>query len=184
MLEGFCCENACAVRDGSFISGMMISRDLLWDHPGPFGPILSRFFRTQSASRVAADCGAVQYTVQGDAEVLMGCFCHCESCRRAHAAPLYQVCYVPPAGPSFTAFHRLSPPFYRPFTVRSQFCRQPSPSPPGASMPRRTSSGTSAGSAAARSTTCCRRTSPPLLPLLLPASATAAHARHCRSLLD
>ncbi len=48
-------------------------------------------------------CGAVQYRVRGDARVLTACYCHCESCRRSHAAPLYQVCYVPTDDFSITA---------------------------------------------------------------------------------
>jgi phospholipase/carboxylesterase len=40
-------------------------------------------------------CGAVHYSVRGGACGVPACFCHCESCRRSHAAPLYQVCYVP-----------------------------------------------------------------------------------------
>ena len=43
------------------------------------------------------------FSVRTDAKVLMGCFCHCESCRRAHAAPLYQVCYVQADGFKLTA---------------------------------------------------------------------------------
>ena len=33
-------------------------------------------------------CGAVTFSVRTDAKVHLGCYCHCESCRRAHAAPL------------------------------------------------------------------------------------------------
>jgi len=36
----------------------------------------------------------VNFAVKADATVHFAAFCHCESCRRAHAAPLYQVCYV------------------------------------------------------------------------------------------
>lgn len=39
-------------------------------------------------------CGSVQYSVKADATVKRATFCHCESCRRAHSAPVYQVCYV------------------------------------------------------------------------------------------
>eukprot|EP00756_Hemistasia_phaeocysticola_P056872 Hpha_TRINITY_DN33517_c0_g1::TRINITY_DN33517_c0_g1_i1::g.171000::m.171000 len=47
-------------------------------------------------------CGAVEYRVAGDATVLRSVFCHCESCRRAHASPLYQVIYVMPGDFSIT----------------------------------------------------------------------------------
>ena len=40
-------------------------------------------------------CGAVRYKIRRKAEVVMSAYCHCESCRRAHAAPMYQVCYIP-----------------------------------------------------------------------------------------
>ena len=36
-------------------------------------------------------CGAVTFSVRADATVVRAAFCHCESCRRAHAAPLYQI---------------------------------------------------------------------------------------------
>eukprot|EP00966_Prymnesium_polylepis_P040482 939350-Prymnesium_polylepis.1 len=41
-------------------------------------------------------CGQIRFRVSATATVIRGAFCHCESCRRAHAAPLYQVCYVAP----------------------------------------------------------------------------------------
>lgn len=40
-------------------------------------------------------CGGVQFEVNGATEVHKACYCHCESCRRAHSAPLYHVVYVP-----------------------------------------------------------------------------------------
>ena len=51
----------------------------------------------------ACYCGTVQYRVRGGAQVLTACYCHCESCRRSHAAPLYQVCYVTRPDFSITA---------------------------------------------------------------------------------
>ena len=39
-------------------------------------------------------CGEVRFQVDVEADLGMRVFCHCESCRRAHAAPLYQVVYV------------------------------------------------------------------------------------------
>ena len=40
-------------------------------------------------------CGAVHYSVCKTAAPHTALYCHCESCRRAHASPLYQVVYVP-----------------------------------------------------------------------------------------
>ena len=40
-------------------------------------------------------CGEVAFTVATDVVPNAACFCHCESCRRAHSAPLYQVVYIP-----------------------------------------------------------------------------------------
>lgn len=40
-------------------------------------------------------CGGVKFKVAADVEPVQACYCHCESCRRAHAAPLYHVVYVP-----------------------------------------------------------------------------------------
>ena len=39
-------------------------------------------------------CGAVQYRIKADCTPFKATYCHCESCRRAHAAPLYHVVYV------------------------------------------------------------------------------------------
>ena len=43
-------------------------------------------------ARAAARC-----TVLQDVTPFKAAFCHCESCRRAHSAPLYQVVYIPHA---------------------------------------------------------------------------------------
>lgn len=40
-------------------------------------------------------CGDVRFTVAGDVVPNTALYCHCESCRRAHAAPLYQIVYIP-----------------------------------------------------------------------------------------
>jgi len=40
-------------------------------------------------------CGAVHYSISKKAAPHTALYCHCESCRRAHASPLYQVVYVP-----------------------------------------------------------------------------------------
>ena len=39
-------------------------------------------------------CGAVEFTVDLDREPIFTAYCHCDSCRRSHAAPLYQVACV------------------------------------------------------------------------------------------
>ena len=41
-------------------------------------------------------CGAIEFAVHipaGDAPIFTA-YCHCDSCRRAHAAPLYHIVYV------------------------------------------------------------------------------------------
>lgn len=40
-------------------------------------------------------CGEVTFEVDDDVDTDMRGMCHCESCRRAHSTPLYQVVYVP-----------------------------------------------------------------------------------------
>ena len=40
-------------------------------------------------------CGRIQFTIDADVQPNKPVYCHCESCRRAHASPLYQVCYIP-----------------------------------------------------------------------------------------
>lgn len=37
-------------------------------------------------------CGGVQFTVSTAAKPWFAAYCHCDSCRRAHAAPMFQVC--------------------------------------------------------------------------------------------
>jgi len=50
-------------------------------------------------------------------------FCHCDSCRRAHAAPLYQVVYLPESCFEITAGAHLLQPFARsPAHVVRSFC--------------------------------------------------------------
>ena len=39
-------------------------------------------------------CGAISFRVKRSAKVHASGFCSCESCRRAHSAPLYACCYV------------------------------------------------------------------------------------------
>merc|ERR1712146_708589 len=40
-------------------------------------------------------CGSVKYRIRQGTEPIITGYCHCESCRRAHSAPLYQVVYIP-----------------------------------------------------------------------------------------
>ncbi|KNC79632.1 hypothetical protein SARC_07983 [Sphaeroforma arctica JP610] len=42
-------------------------------------------------------CERIRFRIElkSDTEVVP-LYCHCESCRRAHAAPLYQIVYIPP----------------------------------------------------------------------------------------
>ncbi len=51
--------------------------------------------RVRVAERGSCYCGRVIFEVQSDCTPNLSVYCHCESCRRAHAAPLYQVIYVP-----------------------------------------------------------------------------------------
>lgn len=41
-------------------------------------------------------CGEVQFVIDIDVIPNKALYCHCESCRRAHAAPLYHVVYISP----------------------------------------------------------------------------------------
>lgn len=40
-------------------------------------------------------CGKVVFSVSTHPPPFKSLYCHCESCRRAHSAPLYHICYVP-----------------------------------------------------------------------------------------
>jgi hypothetical protein len=42
-------------------------------------------------------CQAVHFSVDHDVEPYKAAYCHCESCRRAHSSPLYQIVYIPRA---------------------------------------------------------------------------------------
>ncbi len=43
-------------------------------------------------------CGEIAFEVNADPAItpFRSLYCHCESCRRAHSAPLYQVIYIDP----------------------------------------------------------------------------------------
>ncbi|RYY86902.1 GFA family protein [archaeon] len=40
-------------------------------------------------------CGGVHFEVDSSIKPVKALYCHCESCRRAHSAPLYQIVYTP-----------------------------------------------------------------------------------------
>jgi hypothetical protein len=40
-------------------------------------------------------CGQFEFLIPKDVTPYRSVFCHCDSCRRAHASPLYQVIYIP-----------------------------------------------------------------------------------------
>jgi hypothetical protein len=47
-------------------------------------------------------CGAVRFAIGEACSVHASLYCHCESCRRAHSAPVYHVVYIRPEDFSFT----------------------------------------------------------------------------------
>ena len=51
----------------------------------------------------ACYCGAVTYRVEQHSIPFASLYCHCESCRRAHAAPVYHVVYVKEEDFTFTS---------------------------------------------------------------------------------
>ncbi len=57
-------------------------------------------------------CGAVRFTVDVVAPVFTA-YCHCDDCRRSHAAPLYEVAAVPMSAMHFTAGEELVVDFRR-----------------------------------------------------------------------
>eukprot|EP00041_Stephanoeca_diplocostata_P015135 m.286891 g.286891 ORF g.286891 m.286891 type:complete len:537 (+) comp19939_c0_seq2:1601-3211(+) len=70
-------------------------------------------------------CGGIQYRVRVIPEPkTLAVYCHCDSCRRAHAAPCYQVVYIPQENFTMTAGQHLLQPCQRPgqHIIRS-FCR-------------------------------------------------------------
>ena len=48
-------------------------------------------------------CGGVQFTVSTAAKPWFAAYCHCDSCRRAHAAPMFQVAWIAADSFKFTA---------------------------------------------------------------------------------
>ena len=48
-------------------------------------------------------CGSVEFCIRSESIVHSSLYCHCESCRRAHSAPVYHVCYISPSDFEFTS---------------------------------------------------------------------------------
>jgi len=68
-------------------------------------------------------CGTVHYTVSKSTEPFTALYCHCESCRRAHSAPLYHVVYVPKNDFNITRGHASVNAFTKPdAAVTRAFC--------------------------------------------------------------
>lgn len=40
-------------------------------------------------------CNKIEFTVKRDTIPSISVYCHCDSCRRAHSAPMYHVIYIP-----------------------------------------------------------------------------------------
>lgn len=72
-------------------------------------------------------CGAVNYRVRIPAgeRPLFSAYCHCDSCRRAHAAPLYHIVAVVASAFEITEGAELIEEFHKPGArVTRAFCRR------------------------------------------------------------
>lgn len=58
-------------------------------------------------------CGGVEFEVSKSCNVHASLYCHCESCRRSHAAPVYHIVYVKPDDFSITKGENLVNKFSR-----------------------------------------------------------------------
>ena len=70
-------------------------------------------------------CGSITYEVdaRADEEPIFAAYCHCDSCRRAHAAPLYRVVCIDARRFEITAGAELLTEFRRPeVTITRAFC--------------------------------------------------------------
>ena len=69
-------------------------------------------------------CGNIEFVVDHDVVPNKATYCHCDSCRRAHAAPLYHVVYVPKEAFHITKGNDFLQPFVKEanIVIRS-FCR-------------------------------------------------------------
>mmetsp|Transcript_6483 Transcript_6483/g.12858 ORF Transcript_6483/g.12858 Transcript_6483/m.12858 type:complete len:221 (-) Transcript_6483:347-1009(-) len=56
---------------------------------------LSNTAEEKTTVRGSCFCGGVKFSVSTSPPPNKPTYCHCESCRRAHSAPLYQIVYVP-----------------------------------------------------------------------------------------
>ncbi len=72
-------------------------------------------------------CGEVTFavTIPDDDEPIFTAYCHCDSCRRAHAAPLYQVVGIEASQWALTSGAELIRSFRRPgSSIERCFCGQ------------------------------------------------------------
>ena len=68
-------------------------------------------------------CGDFQFSIPSNVHVNRSVYCHCESCRRAHSAPLYQVVYIDESDFEIIAGHDLVQEFCKSNCARF-FCKQ------------------------------------------------------------
>jgi hypothetical protein len=59
-------------------------------------------------------CGEFKFSIPRDVSVNRAVYCHCESCRRAHSAPLYQIAYIDESDFSVVAGQELVKEFCKP----------------------------------------------------------------------
>eukprot|EP01065_Artemidia_motanka_P009590 TRINITY_DN1491_c0_g2_i1.p1 TRINITY_DN1491_c0_g2~~TRINITY_DN1491_c0_g2_i1.p1 ORF type:complete len:161 (+),score=75.81 TRINITY_DN1491_c0_g2_i1:44-484(+) len=80
--------------------------------------------RDRGGWRGSCYCGAVRFVVGDEAggEPPRACFCHCDSCRRAHSAPMYQVVYVDEGLVRVEAGQELVRGFSKSERIERQFC--------------------------------------------------------------
>ena len=72
-------------------------------------------------------CGAIRFRVRisGGEQPIFTAYCHCDSCRRAHSAPLYQVACVEESMFNITEGEGLLEEFTKPGgTITRAFCRR------------------------------------------------------------
>lgn len=70
-------------------------------------------------------CGEIEFHVDGSVAPNKALYCHCESCRRAHASPLYQIVYIPAHAFTVTKGSQLLKQYARnELSVNRAFCSQ------------------------------------------------------------
>lgn len=62
-------------------------------------------------------CEGIQFEVRSDLKPVTAAYCHCESCRRAHSAPMYQVVYLPEDAFKITSGEDLLKDFSKPSNI-------------------------------------------------------------------